>query len=143
MNEIQPMDWSATAAWIALVISVTGTFLGPIVTTILTNRHQLKLRKLDIEEKQADSLNTARITAIENFVCYVGQCIVNPTHEHKALCGKYFFQVYAYVPRSLWDSLDDLYVQINERNWDVAKTSFNEIAKPLVLILKDIHQESP
>ena len=52
MNPIpNNVDWSATAAWISLVISITGTILGPIITTILTNRHQLKLRRLDLQEK--------------------------------------------------------------------------------------------
>ena len=41
------IDWSATAAWIALAISI----ISPAITTILTNRHQLKLRELDIQEK--------------------------------------------------------------------------------------------
>lgn len=40
------IDWSATAAWIALAISI----ISPAITTILANRHQLKLRKLDIQE---------------------------------------------------------------------------------------------
>ena len=40
------IDWSATAAWIALAISI----ISPAITTILTNRHQLKLRELDIQE---------------------------------------------------------------------------------------------
>ena len=48
---MHPIDWNATAAWIALAISITGTIVGPIITTILTNRHQIKLRKLDIYER--------------------------------------------------------------------------------------------
>lgn len=45
------IDWSATAAWIALAISI----ISPAITTILTNRHQLKLRKLDIQEKHSSA----------------------------------------------------------------------------------------
>ena len=39
---MQHMDWSAIAAWIALAISI----VTPAITTLLTNRHQLKLHKL-------------------------------------------------------------------------------------------------
>lgn len=45
------IDWSATAAWIALAISI----ISPAITTILSNRHQLKLRELDIQEKHSDA----------------------------------------------------------------------------------------
>lgn len=57
------IDWSATAAWIALAISI----ISPAITTILANRHQLKLRKLDIQEKHTDAYTSARSIAIENL----------------------------------------------------------------------------
>lgn len=51
MQSASTFDWNAAAAWIALAISLVGSIAGPIITTILTNRHQLKLRMMDIHEK--------------------------------------------------------------------------------------------
>lgn len=65
------IDWSATAAWIALAISI----ISPAITTILTNRHQLKLRELDIQEKHSSTYNAARASTIEDFISKVGKYI--------------------------------------------------------------------
>ena len=65
------IDWSATAAWIALAISI----ISPAITTILTNRHQLKLRELDIQEKHSSTYNAARAATIEDFISKVGKYI--------------------------------------------------------------------
>lgn len=140
MNQIQPMDWSATAAWIALAISIIGTIAGPIITTILTNRHQIKLRTLELKEKQTDEINKARIMAIENFISNVGKVLANPARECIRECGEHFFQVYAYIPHELWDDLDLLYDDINEYRWDPARTRFNNIAKSLAVLLKESRQ---
>lgn len=43
----QLIDWNSTAAWIALIVSIVGTISSPIINTLLSNRHQLKIRKLD------------------------------------------------------------------------------------------------
>lgn len=43
---IQPLDWSATAAWTALIVSIVGTVLGPIIHSCIDNRHQLKMYKM-------------------------------------------------------------------------------------------------
>lgn len=76
---IQPIDWSATAAWIALVISVVGTIVGPIVTAIINNCHQLKLRKLDIKQRSVETYETRRHEAINAFLSEVGDCVTYST----------------------------------------------------------------
>lgn len=47
-SAVSSIDWDATAAWAALAISIVGSIISPIITTILTNRYQLKLRQMDI-----------------------------------------------------------------------------------------------
>ena len=49
---VQSIDWSAIAAWIAVIISIIGVSVGPLFPACINNKHQLKLRKLDIEEKK-------------------------------------------------------------------------------------------
>lgn len=95
------VDWSATAAWIALVISVTGTFAGPIITAILTNRHQLKLRKLDIAEK----ISSERMQVIQQCISSIGAYMASINDSNKTNLGKDFFAVYAYVPLNQWEML--------------------------------------
>lgn len=111
------LDWSATAAWIALAISITGTIVGPIITTILTNRHQLKLRKLDIQEKAASE----KISVIQQCISHTGACLAYPKTESLISFGKHFHVVYAYVPSEHWALLDDFYQLTIKNNYDAAK----------------------
>ena len=112
------IDWSATAAWIALAISI----ISPAITTILTNRHQLKLRELDIQEKHSSTYNAARASTIEDFISKVGKYISYSSSSARKECAESFFHIYAYTPES-----DD---------FAGAHELFNGIAKSLACLLK-------
>lgn len=126
------IDWSATAAWIALAISI----ISPAITTILTNRHQLKLRELDIQEKHSSTYNAARASTIEDFISKVGKYISYSSSSARKECAESFFHIYAYTPQSLWPFLDDLNDKIESDDFAGAHELFNGIAKSLACLLK-------
>lgn len=126
------IDWSATAAWIALAISI----ISPAITTILTNRHQFKLRELDIQEKHSSTYNAARASTIEDFISKVGKYISYSSSSARKECAESFFHIYAYTPQSLWPFLDDLNDKIESDDFAGAHELFNGIAKSLACLLK-------
>lgn len=91
---IQPIDWSATAAWIAVIISIIGASVGPFFTACINNKHQLKLRELDIKEKELSEYNAKRRTAIENFLSSTSRYLTDGHSKNMDECGNNFFQVY-------------------------------------------------
>lgn len=125
------IDWSATAAWIALVISITGTVLGPIVTTVLTNRHQLHLRKIELQEKQF--LETQH--EIRNCISCIGAVMAVVNSENLINFGKYFPSIYSYVPVDKWTILDEFQSTVLSRN-DIAIGQYEGIIHLLTDILK-------
>ncbi|RHF81924.1 hypothetical protein [Coprococcus comes] len=127
------IDWSATAAWIALAISI----ISPAITTLLTNHHQLKLRKLDIREKHADTYNTARISTIEEFISKVSKYISHPSASNEHEYAECYFRVYTYVPQSLWPFLDDLNENLTSNYSDDTLILFRNISKSLACLLKE------
>lgn len=132
------IDWSATAAWIALAISIIGSIAGPIITTVLANRHQLKLRKLEISDNRTMTFLDSRKQTIENFMKYVGECIANPGRQTKGQCGRNFFPIYPYVPESLWNSLDSLYeTLVDDFDVEVARSQFARITRVLADLLRE------
>ena len=131
------VDWSATAAWIALVISIIGTIVGPIVTTILTNQHQLKLRELDIAHKNIEEYNKEKFATINDFISSVGRCIANPTPALIEDVGAIYYNVYLYVPNSLHKRLNDLHDCISDGLWTNAGHVYREIALRLTELLKE------
>ena len=136
MNPIpNNVDWSATAAWIALVISIISSFLGPIITTILTNRYQLKLRKMDLKEK---SLSEKRNT-IRNCISHIGSCAAFPIQDSISSCGQYFHNVYPYIPQDQWPLLDSFYQSLLENKWDDMK----KLCPNVIHLLASILAEEP
>lgn len=139
MGQIQPMDWSATAAWIALAISIIGTIVSPIITSVITNRHQLELRKMDIEQRAVEQYNKQRFLAIDSFISKAGRCLAHPTTDNAREFGDCFHNIYPYVSCDLWDKLDKLYSAVISNNWSTAKDLHPEIIHALAEILKESH----
>ena len=134
------VDWSATAAWIALVISVTGTFAGPIITAILTNRHQLKLRKLDIAEK----ISSERMQVIQQCISSIGAYMATINDSNKTNLGKDFYAVYAYVPLNQWEMLDTFYLSAtSNKNFQTAKEMLPQVIHLLASLLTEESPKNP
>ena len=143
MPQIQPIDWSATAAWITLAISIIGTIAGPIVTTRMTNKYQLKLRELNIKQSNLEKYVDNRNSAICSFISKTGQCLAISDVDALKELGLVYHNVYAYVPESLWSSLDELYGLIINDDWDKSKLKFLSISHSLAEILKETPQQIP
>lgn len=125
------VDWSATAAWIALVVSIIGTIAGPIITTILTNRHQLNLRNLDIKERMLSQ----KELDIKECISSIGACVAFPTTETICLCGKNFHKVYPYISMEQWPTLDVFYKALVDEDIDTLNTLCPNIIHLLASLL--------
>lgn len=137
------VDWSATAAWIALVISIIGTVASPLITTVLTNRHQLKLRALDIKQNSIKTYEERRFQAITTFFQKTGGCFSSFNMRELCECGSVYHCVYQYVPVDFWPDLDQLYTALVNEDWHTAKDLYPPIARRLSEILKEPPQLSP
>lgn len=125
------LDWSATAAWIALAISIVGTIVGPIVTTILTNRHQLKIHQM----QALDRANTEKDQIIRDCISSIGSCIAYGNNDNIISCGKCFPKIYSYVPLEKWPLLDSFYQALAEHNGDALAEMYPEIIHLLASLL--------
>lgn len=133
---IQPIDWSATAAWIALIISVVGTIVGPIVTALINNSHQTKLYKLESASKEENEKNTI----IRNCISGIGKVLSFPTTTALEQFGEMYHACYAYVPLDKWNLLDDFYSTIIDEDYDKARCQLPDIIHLLSEILKEKQQ---
>lgn len=137
---IQPIDWSATIAWIAFFISLIGTIASPLITTWLTNRYKLKLRELDLQREAQQTYENRRFDAITAFLQNTGSCISRFNTQDLAHCASSFHCVYQFVPDDFWPELDKLHDALVEENWKTAKTLYPPIARRLSEILKEAPQ---
>lgn len=134
MNTI---DWSATAAWTALIISVVGSIIGPIISALVTNKHQLKMYNLSFQQNQLSEYNKDRKTVLEDFVSNIGKCIANCTYENQSAFGAAYFAAYQYIPDTYWDQLDALYDDICNSNLDEAMSKYRKIIHVVAGLLKE------
>lgn len=140
---IQPMDWSATAAWIALAISIIGTIIGPIITSLITNKHQLKLRELDTKQSALDTYKKNRFDALNTFISKAGRCLSYLDEQSVMDFGEAYHCIYQYVPKDFWNDLDQFYSIVTSYNWNEAKKLYPPIVRRLSEILKETPQVYP
>ena len=125
--------WDIKLIGALLLLGLPWLFLSLV---LLTNRHQLKLRELDIQEKHSSTYNAARASTIEDFISKVGKYISYSSSSARKECAESFFHIYAYTPQSLWPFLDDLNDKLESDDFAGAHELFNGIAKSLACLLK-------
>ena len=114
------MDASALAAWIALIVAI----ISPILTAIINNHHQTKMKKIEIPI-------ASKLKIIEDYLSRAGQIIY---HNGEASTESYSIaigRIYSASPRFLWEKISLLDEMIYSRNWEDAHTQFLEISQAL------------
>lgn len=114
------MDASALAAWIALIVAI----ISPILTAIINNHHQTKMKKIEMSI-------ASKLKIIEDYLSSTGQVIY---HNGEASTESYSIaigRIYSASPRFLWEKISVLDEMIYSGNWEDAHTQFLEISQAL------------
>lgn len=114
------MDASALAAWIALIVAI----ISPILTAIINNHHQTKMKKIEMSI-------ASKLKIIEDYLSSAGQIIY---HNGEASTESYSIaigRIYSASPRFLWEKISLLDEMIYSRNWEDAHAQFLEISQTL------------
>lgn len=114
------MDASALAAWIALIVAI----ISPILTAIINNHHQTKMKKIEMSI-------ASKLKIIEDYLSSAGQIIY---HNGEASTESYSIaigRIYSASPRFLWEKISVLDEMIYSGNWEDAHAQFLEISQAL------------
>lgn len=95
MTSTNSIDWSATASWIALTVAI----VSPIITTIISNHHQAKMKHLEIIEKRG-------LDVIENYLAITSREIL--TTGISEPYQKSYAQIFLYAPSSIHPALEEI-----------------------------------
>lgn len=95
MPSANNIDWSATAAWIALAVAI----ISPVITTIISNHHQARMKHLEIIEKRG-------LDIIENYLAITSREIL--TTGISEPYQKSYAQIFLYAPKSIHSDLEEL-----------------------------------
>ncbi len=121
------------APWFAIAITLILSILVPVFTQKANNRFQIKLKKLEYINKEAER----KINAYEEYFQKVGGCVLYAQKENISDAGASIQRLYAYLPEDNWDLLDSLFDSIKAYEWDIAKQEMKKVSK---IIASDIHK---
>ena len=136
------VDWSATAAWITLVVTLIISIVSPVITTWMNHRFQLRLAELEAKNKEIEHHYLKKRAVIDDFIASVGKCLFRADSTALQECGQSFYAIYVYVPPSLWPNIDTLLQLITARELERAQEHFSNFTKSLAGILEETSRPS-
>lgn len=122
---------------ISVVIAICA-IISPVITTILNNHHQLKLKKLELKAENEKTTYFYKRGIYENYLKYSGRCITLATRENLSEYGETYMLALIYFPENLQPELIKINESINVHNWDEARAQLNTLAPKIRSILKNM-----
>lgn len=122
-----------------LTITVTAilgiaAIISPIATAIVNNLYQLKLKKIELQQKHLENTTYYIRSIFENYLRYAGRCIYNSDRVALKDYGEYYFLALSYAP----DEMTDLLISINNciynEQFDDATRQLEQL-KPKISVL--------
>lgn len=126
-----------------LTITVTAilgiaAIISPIATAIINNRYQLKLKKLELHQKQLENTTYYIRSIFENYLRYAGRCIYNSDREACKDYGEYYFLALSYAPDDISSSMVIINSAIYYGDYDKATTLLEQLKPNLNNLLQKL-----
>lgn len=126
---------------IDLTISVTAllgiaAIISPILTTLLNNHHLLKMKKLELKQKEFDQTVLYKRNIYEQFLQGLSQLSQNQNEEHLGLYSKYYSLAYMYLPSDIQKTLSELNSLVLSRSWKEVGKYVDRLTIDIYTVLK-------
>ena len=83
------------------VIVALAAVISPILTTLINNHHQTKLRMLELKHKHYEQTVLYKRNIFENYLKGLSMVSQNPTMENIDRYSKYYSLAYMYLPEHI------------------------------------------
>lgn len=119
------MSLKDLAPWLAIAVTLILSILVPLFTQIANNRFQIKMKKMDIKNKESEKI----MEAYEAYFRHVGSSVMFAKTDNVPEAGASIQRLYVYMPSEKWVLLDTLFDNMKKNHWDEAKEQMKEISK--------------
>ena len=109
-------------------VTLAAAILCPVLTAWINNRHQFKLKKLELSDTAARLQLQHEQDIIENYLKNAGACIQNSTYENLALYNSYYSLAFQYIPKELHSQMKALNSNIVELDVATASSEYEKLA---------------
>lgn len=137
---MKPMDWNASAAWIALAISI----ITPTISLLLNNLHQRKLKRLELRHQKEMEYYQKQSEVFKNFLKCSGSHLRSINGDVFAYTSAYH-ELFMYVPCEYWDQLIAFNEAVCSKDSDPAEANklYLNITKILASLLQEQRKQVP
>ena len=121
----------------SLVTSIVAlsAIVSPIITTIINNKHILKLRALDDKRIKYEESTKYKQSIIENYIKYAGRCISHADQEPIRDYGEYYFLALTYAPNDIREQMKEIHSLMLTYKWDKASAALESLIPNLELLI--------
>lgn len=140
ISETNTIDWNATAAWIALAVSI----ITPAISLLLNNIHQRKLKKTELK----NALIIKQYDEMKNVIIEYHKCVSTKLHMISAgAISEYelaYRKLFLFVPNEHWETLEKFNKTLLS-NIDSAsiQEQYLEITEILASLLQETQRRIP
>ncbi len=140
VSETNTIDWNATAAWIALAVSI----ITPAISLLLNNIHQRKLKKTELK----NALIIKQYDEMKNVIIEYHKCVSTKLHMISAgAISEYelaYRKLFLFVPNEHWETLEKFNKTLLS-NIDSAsiQEQYLEITEILASLLQETQRRIP
>lgn len=112
-----------TTVIVALVAAISA-IIAPVITAVINNRYQLKMRKIELyEQKRIDVINSYS----KSLNAYLNNICGNTEYEF----AQHKHSIFLYAPKSAWKIIEKINKYIDEGKFDDARKLLPDLMKEL------------
>ena len=114
---------------LSICISIAVAFaaiISPIIVTILNNRHQLKLKKLELEQQHFERTTMHKRELVENCLRATGAFLACQDVSTEKEYGNYYFKTLLYVGGDIRAWMENVNTYIDLGNYEAAATQLGK-----------------
>ena len=113
------------------VIIALCAIVSPILTAIINNRHQLKIKKLEMQERLYENTVTYQRKIFENYLIHLGKCLAFPASETEKEYGRHYLIALMYAPEDIQAKMININNLVRDNHWTLAAKACEELT-PLI-----------
>ena len=109
-------------------VTLIAAILSPVLSTWLNNRHQLNMRKLELDTTAKNDEQNHNREIIEGYFMSTGKCVNNTSFENLGLYGSYYALAFQHLPDELHNQMRAINADIISNNYKSASIKYDELA---------------
>jgi len=120
------------------VILALCAIISPIFTAIINNRHQTKMKRMELSPQECRDTILYHRDVYENYLKHAGRCIYHANHDALKDYGEYYYAALMYAPHDIQNDMIKANKFMLEDKYDEAYPIIEVIAAKLHAIQQKV-----